>query len=57
MKNGIILILVISLFGCNSTINQNDYLRKVSENLDQIKSASYFSTQVSSATTLKYHTV
>ena len=49
MKNGILLILIILLFGCNSTINQNDYLRKVSENLDQIKSVSYFSTQVSSA--------
>lgn len=49
MKNGTLLILIISLFGCNSTINQNNYLTKVSKNLDKIKSASYFLTGVSSA--------
>lgn len=56
MKKGIFVILIISLFGCKSTINQNDYLKKVSERLDQIKSASYFLTGVSSAPgdTLKF---
>jgi len=49
MNKGILLILIISLFGCNSRKQQNDYLRKVSKNLDQIKSASYFLTGVSSA--------
>lgn len=49
MKKNILVILIISLFGCNSTINQNDYLKKVSENLNLIKSASYFITESSSA--------
>lgn len=49
MEKGTLVILIISLLGCNSTINQNDYLKKVSENLDQIKSASYFLTGVASA--------
>lgn len=49
MKKAIIAILIISLFGCNSTVNQRDYLKKMSENINQIKSGSYFSTIVSSA--------
>lgn len=49
MKKVIFGITLISIFGCKSTINESDYLRKVSYNLDQIKSASYFSTGISSA--------
>ena len=49
MKKGTLVILTISLLGCNSKINQHDYLKTVSENLDQIKSASYFYTGVNSA--------
>jgi len=49
MKNGTLFILMISLFGCNSINNQNSYLSNVSKNLDKIKSASFFLTDVSSA--------
>lgn len=49
MEKAIFGILLISFFGCNSTVNESEYLREVSENLDQIKSASYFSTNVTSA--------
>lgn len=49
MNKGIYLIIIISLFGCNSRINETGYLKKVSENLDQIKSATYLSTRVASA--------
>lgn len=49
MNKGIYLVLIISLSGCNSVINETDYLKKVSENLDQIKSAAYYSTLVASA--------
>ena len=49
MKRVIFGILLISLFGCNPTNNQYDYLKDMSENLDQIKSASYFLTVTSSA--------
>lgn len=49
MKKAILWILLILLFGCNPAINKNDYLKKVSQNLDQIKSASYFSTGIASA--------
>jgi len=49
MKKLFLWILLLFLFGCNSTINQDDYLKKVSKNLSQIKSASYFLTGVSSA--------
>src|SRR5690606_31351264 len=50
MKKVHIGIILISLSGCSiPAINQNDYLSKVSGNLDQIKSASYFSTQAASA--------
>lgn len=49
MNKAIFGILLISLFGCASTISENDYLRIVSEKLDQIKSVTYLSTRVSSA--------
>lgn len=49
MINRFLLIIMIWLFGCNSTINQDDYLKKISEYLDQIKSVSYYSIQVASA--------
>lgn len=49
MKREILVILIVLLCGCNSTINQNDYLKSVSKNLDQIKSATYFLTTVASA--------
>ena len=48
MKKEILWILLILLFGCNSAIKKNDYLKKVSKNLDQIKSASYFSSGIAS---------
>lgn len=56
MKENILGFLLITIIGCNPNINENDYLRKVSENLDQIKSASYFSIGVRSAPedTLKF---
>lgn len=43
------MILLILLWGCHSTIKEDAYLRKVSENLNRIKSASYFSTGIASA--------
>jgi len=49
MKSGILVYILITLIGCKSNISENDYLYKVSENLDQIKSASYFSIEVASA--------
>jgi len=49
MKKEILGILLITIIGCKPNISENDYLRKVSENLDQIKSASYFSVGVASA--------
>lgn len=49
MRKSFLWVLLIFFFGCNSTINKIDYLKKVSINLDQIKSASYFLTVVSSA--------
>lgn len=49
MRKAIFGILLISIFGCKSPITTNDYLRRVSDNLDQIKSASYFSTGIASA--------
>lgn len=49
MKKEILGILLITIIGCKSNISENNYLRRVSENLDQIKSASYFSVEVSSA--------
>jgi thiol-disulfide isomerase/thioredoxin len=48
----VISILVLSLLlinGCKLDINKNDYLRKVLSNLEQIKSATYFSTIAGSA--------
>lgn len=49
MNRVIYLILIISLSGCNAGINEADYLKKVSGTLDQIKSATYYSTRVASA--------
>jgi len=49
MKRVVFGILIISLFGYKSNFNQNDYIRKISKKLDQIKSASYYSTKISSA--------
>ena len=49
MKRTFFWALLITVFGCKSSIGEKEYLRKVSHNLDQIKSASYFSVGVSSA--------
>lgn len=49
MKKTFLWIVIITLFGCNSNIDKNDYLRKVTKNLDKIKSASYFVTESASA--------
>lgn len=49
MKKEISGILLITIIGCKPNISENAYLRTVSENLDQIKSASYFSVGVASA--------
>ncbi|MCX6254886.1 MAG: TlpA disulfide reductase family protein [Bacteroidia bacterium] len=56
-----ILVLLMSLIlinSCKVDKNKNDYLRKVLDNLDQIKSATYFSTVSASAPgdTLKFLT-
>ena len=49
MIKEISVILLITIIGCKPNISENAYLRTVSENLDQIKSASYFSVGVASA--------
>ncbi len=41
-------VLLIFASGCNSVVHEKDFLREVSKNLDQIKSASYFSTGIAS---------
>lgn len=49
MKKEILGFLLLALIGWKPNISENDYLQKVSENLDQIKSASYFSIVIASA--------
>ena len=49
MKKEILGILLITIIGCKPNNRENAYLRKVSENLDHIKSASYFAVRVASA--------
>jgi len=49
MNKYLIWILLIFMSGCNSALNENDYLSEVSENLDKILSASYYSTGIGSA--------
>lgn len=49
MKKEILGFILITIIGCKPNISENDYLQKVSENLDRIKSASYFSIEVASA--------
>lgn len=41
-------ILLVCCSGCHSVLTENEYLKKVSENLSEIKSASYVSTQTGS---------
>jgi peroxiredoxin len=45
MNRYLILIILALCTGCNTGLNENDYLKKVIKNLDAIKSASYISTQ------------
>jgi thiol-disulfide isomerase/thioredoxin len=57
-----ILIIAITIFeicGCRDANNKNNYLRKVLGNLEQIKSATYFSTCIASAPgdTLEFRTL
>ena len=49
MNKNIYWILFVLLSGCNSSLNEKDFLNKVSGNLDKIKFASYFSTGIASA--------
>lgn len=49
MKKEILGILFITIIGCKPSMNESDYLRMLSGNLDRIKSVSYFSTCESSA--------
>ena len=47
--NKYLLLIILALFtGCNSVLNENDYLKKASKNLSKIKSASYVSTHYGS---------
>ena len=48
MNKHLLWIIVALCSGCNSVLNEHDYLKKVSENLNEIKSASYVSTQFGS---------
>ena len=48
MNKYLLLIILALCTGCNSVMNENDYLKKVSKNLDAIKTASFVSTQYGS---------
>lgn len=48
MNKYLFLIILALCSGCNSKLNENDFLKKISAKLDMIKSASYASTQYGS---------
>ncbi len=45
----LIFALLILINGCNTDINEKEYLHEVSDNLSKIKSATYYSTGIASA--------
>lgn len=49
MRNEFLVILLIFITGCSPDISQDQYLRKISNNLDKIRSASYYSVEATSA--------
>ena len=49
MNKRILWVLLIVASGCNTVVNEKDFLTEVSKNLDRIKSASYFVTTMSAA--------
>ena len=49
MNKYLLLIILVILSGCNAVLNEHDYLEKVSQNLDAVKSVSYIETGSASA--------